>query len=75
MATPDAGASLPGVSQGEAAHRQVVVRDQDGEGVDRETPGSRDGLEDPVNSYLAAGPLDEEEMVHVRRIGRHIYGT
>jgi len=23
---------------------------------------------------LEAGPLDEEEMVRVRRIGKHIYG-
>jgi hypothetical protein len=24
---------------------------------------------------LDAGPLDEEEIARVRRIGRHIYGT
>ena len=24
---------------------------------------------------LNAGPLDEEEMARVRRIGKHIYGT
>ena len=36
-------------------------------------PSTEAQMEDNL-AALAAGPLDEEEMARIRRIGRHIYG-
>jgi len=36
-------------------------------------PSTAAQMEDNLKA-LAAGPLDEEEMARVRRIGKHIYG-
>jgi aryl-alcohol dehydrogenase-like predicted oxidoreductase len=36
-------------------------------------PATAEQLEDNLKA-LDAGPLDEEEMARIRRIGRHIYG-
>jgi len=36
-------------------------------------PSTAAKLEDNLKA-LDAGPLDEEEMARVRRIGKHIYG-
>jgi aryl-alcohol dehydrogenase-like predicted oxidoreductase len=37
-------------------------------------PSTAAQMEDNLKA-LDAGPLDEEEMARVRRIGKHIYGS